>query len=204
MRRIAALLTLAGALGLLGAACGGDGGGTGASSTDTETATTATTATDTTATDTTATGTTATETTATDTTATGTTGTVTSGNEPLDKEDYERLMREYGADVGIGLRDVFEATTPEQTTNALAAGQLKLRRAATRMDKLVPPTEVAKPHDRLVQGIRLFADDLARAEQQFEKGNVGGVTRLAGTASLRMLQTAYNAIVKKGYDLDTT
>jgi hypothetical protein len=213
--RIVLALVLAGALGELGAACSGSSGSSSATtestvtettettattSTETETTTTASTETETSETDTTETDTTETDTTETDTTETGTT---TGGPEPLSKDEYSKLMRTYGQDVGVGLRNVFEATTPEQTSSALSDGQRKLKRAANRMATLVPPTDVATQHAKLVQGIRAFAADLARAERQFRNGNVRGVTTLASSAALRTLQTAYDAIVKKGYDLDS-
>jgi hypothetical protein len=182
--RALAVLALAAGLALLGAACGG-GGSTSASTTDTG-----------------STDTGSTETGSTETETTATTG--TTGIEALSKDDYAKAMRTYGGDVGIGLRNVFEATTPEQTKNALADGERKLKRAAARMATLVPPTDVAKDHAKFVQGIRLFARDLGRAGRQFNNGNVSGVTTLAASSSLKMLQTAYDSIVKKGYDLDST
>jgi len=131
-------------------------------------------------------------------------GTSTATAEPLPKAEYESLMRTYGRDVGLGLQNVFDARTPEQTQNALTTVPPKLERAASEMATLVPPPEIAKQHAQLVAGIRRFAQDLARAGRQYRNGNVEGLSSLPASTSLRVLQTAYDAITAKGYDLDAS
>jgi len=87
----------------------------------------------------------------------------------------------------------------------VAEAQSELRDAADELDDAKPPGSVASQNDRLVAGMRAYADDLEELRRAAELGDSVGVRRFNASISenpaVRQIAEAAEEMKFEGYDL---
>ena len=94
----------------------------------------------------------------------------------LSKPEYEKKVRTEYASV----QDAFRKTNVTSTgllAARVAEAQRELRDAADELDDAKPPGSIAMLNDRLVAGMRAYADDLEGLRVAAKRGDSVGVTR---------------------------
>ena len=123
--------------------------------------------------------------------------------EPLTKSEYERLVRAVYGEV----QTAFQATRVPvgQLGARVEAAQEELRDAAETLDTVEPPAEVATDNDRLVAGMRAYADQLDAVRDAAEEGDTAEVEELSSelgrSEPVEEMAEAAEAMKFKGYDL---
>jgi hypothetical protein len=124
------------------------------------------------------------------------------GNEPVSKEEYERVL----ADALLSLGKPIDALGTART--AVDAGVkaerivTTLRRGADTLDAVVPPEDVADPHERLVGAMREFAQDIEALLEQGAQAKPQGVEfneYFLSSPALQTLDAAAREIREAGY-----
>jgi hypothetical protein len=122
----------------------------------------------------------------------------------LSKPEYEKKVR----DAYAGVQDAFRKTNVTSTTllaSRVAEAQRELRRAADELDDAKPPGAVAAKNDRLVEGMRAYADDLEELRGAAERGDSAGVARfnqsIPQNSAVREIAEAAEEMKFEGYDL---
>jgi hypothetical protein len=123
------------------------------------------------------------------------------GPEPLSKADYQKQMQAIGTTLGTSLNSLGTATSAPKAATALKKVQTDLRGAADKMDAITPPDAVEADHDKLVAGVREFADELESIIGRLEKGNLQALASVTSVKALTTIQNAADAIDKKGFKI---
>jgi hypothetical protein len=126
------------------------------------------------------------------------------GGGALSKPEYEKKVRAAYA----GVQDAFRKTNVT-STNLLAArvaeAQSELRHAADELDHAKPPGAIAKQNDKLVAGLRTYADDLEQLRAAAARGDSAGVARfnqsIPQNTAVRQIADAAEEMTREGYDL---
>ena len=122
----------------------------------------------------------------------------------LSKPEYEQKVRAEYANV----QDAFRKTNVT-STKLLAArvgeAQRELRRAADELDDAKPPGAVERQNDRLVAGMRAYADDLEELRGAAERGDSAGVATfnrsIPQNTAVQQIAEAAEDMKFEGYDL---
>jgi hypothetical protein len=81
-----------------------------------------------------------------------------------------------------------------------------MRQQADELDKVTPPEDVEAEHQKMVDGLRGFADDLDEFREAVESKSPAAMQKFAQTfqesESARKIQEASDSLKKKGYDLE--
>jgi hypothetical protein len=123
--------------------------------------------------------------------------------EQLTKREYERLVRSVYAEV----QAAFQSTRVpiERLPDRVEAAQDELREAADALDGDEPPAEVEKENDRLVAGMRAYADQLDPVREAAEEGDAAALEELGRTLreseAVEEMAEAAEQMKFKGYDL---
>jgi signal transduction histidine kinase len=122
----------------------------------------------------------------------------------LTKAEYEREVRSVYRDV----QAAFQATrvdSPAELADRVRAAQDELRAAADELDAIEPPEEVAGANDRLVAGMRAYADELDTLHEAAEEEDAEAIEefnrRLASNEAIEEMAEAAEQMKFKGYDL---
>ena len=122
----------------------------------------------------------------------------------LSKPEYEKKVRAVYADV----QDAFRKTNVTSTAllvARVAEAQRELRHAADELDDAKPPGAVEAQNDRLVEGMRAYADDLEELRGAAERGDSAGVTRfnqaIPENTAVQQIAEAAEEMKYEGYDL---
>ncbi len=85
--------------------------------------------------------------------------------------------------------------------------QDELNSAADDLDGVSPPEDVAKTHEKFVEGMRALADDLEEFKDAVDDGDKGAINEFATDAgsldSVKKLEEASNDLKDKGYEVGT-
>lgn len=93
------------------------------------------------------------------------------------RADITRILNQSALAARMFQRSLKPASTPRQAAVALAAFQLKVRRAALALDELRPPDVVASPHRQLARSLRELAAATQPSIDAARSGNRRGLTR---------------------------
>src|SRR3989442_9434668 len=97
-----------------------------------------------------------------------------STTKPASKTDYKRKVTAISnsfAQAGQAFAGSVSAnSTPQQAASALETFQTKVRRAASDLEAVTPPSDVKDPHDRLVKA---FRDAAAARQPSIHPGKAG-------------------------------
>jgi hypothetical protein len=123
------------------------------------------------------------------------------GEKPLSKAEYQKEMQTIGMKLGTSLTSLGSATSAPKAATALKKVQGELRDAADELDGIAPPEAVSSEHGDLVAGVREFADELDPIIGKLEKGNIQALATVTSLTALAKIQSASDAIDKKGFKI---
>ena len=124
------------------------------------------------------------------------------GEARLSKREYEQKVRT----VYAGVQEAFRATdVQEGLGEKVAAAQEELRDAADELDAVEPPSEVARHHEEIVDGLREYAEDLDELRNAIAAGDRERVRafneNVAGNLAVYQIAEAAEEMKFMGYDL---
>lgn len=127
---------------------------------------------------------------------------------PAEKKDYVASVKQ----VTVALQNAFNSVSsglsspdPKQVGEALGEGAEALDRTASDLEKIEVPGEISDAHDKLVEGVKDFAEAFgdaaekagnATAQQLGEQ--LGEISRSDGASKV---QAALSELKAKGYDI---
>lgn len=123
------------------------------------------------------------------------------------KDDYASDVREIGqklqdSDVGNQLRNVQNA---EQLAAALVEAADLLDGAASDLEELEPPDDVASAHETLTEGARETADAFRQVAEKTKSGNprdvVSTIAQLTSSGGAAKLERGLRELEDKGYEV---
>jgi len=124
------------------------------------------------------------------------------GAKPLDKADYVKQMQAIGTNLSTVLNSLSgSATSPKKAAAALTRIQTDLNGAADKIDAMNPPADVATDQKKLGVAVREFADELDPLIKSLHGGKLSALQSLANLKGVSDIQSASQAIVKKGYKI---
>jgi len=141
---------------------------------------------------------------------TTTTPTVTTATNAvrLDKQDYDRTMKQLGQQLAGSVESLFPLVEAQPGTAASKASIVKLQRTravvtkvTTRIAHIAPPSAIRTEHLELLQGLSALGGELDKLIQVEEKGTSKPFGEFARFVSLRTIDKARKAIEKKGYTI---
>lgn len=133
------------------------------------------------------------------------------GGEPLSKEEYQQEVNKVGdtlSQSADGLSGAFNQSDPEsldQVADEVEKLQDAMVKAAEDLDALNPPDDAQAAHDKLVEGIRGFADDVGKLADSARAGELAEIQSFAedftNSESAKKIQEATEELQAKGYTL---
>jgi uncharacterized phage infection (PIP) family protein YhgE len=144
------------------------------------------------------------------------------GGDELSKDDYRaELEGSQSALVeSLGTLAASAQATPDvssvadleeffgQLADQVEASVTALEEAADELDDVEPPGDAAEAHDKLVEGIRLLADDFGELADVINSGDFDEIQDVAATFQQiesseagRLIQEAIDELQEKGYEL---
>jgi uncharacterized phage infection (PIP) family protein YhgE len=144
------------------------------------------------------------------------------GGDELSKDDYTaELEGSQSALVeSLGTLAASAQATPDvssvadleeffgQLADQVEASVTALEEAADELDDVEPPGDAAEAHDKLVEGIRLLADDFGELADVINSGDFDEIQDVAATFQQietseagRLIQEAIDELQEKGYEL---
>lgn len=129
------------------------------------------------------------------------------GGDRLTKEEYQSEVQGVGETLGDALGGVdTEGGGIDELGGQVDELQTALDSAADDLDELTPPEEVEDAHDKLVEGIRGFADELEELGTAAESGDLGAIQAFqevfTTSESVRKIREAADELQDKGYSLE--
>lgn len=130
------------------------------------------------------------------------------GDDRLTKEEYQAEVRKVGTTLsgalgGVDTEGAGGLSAVEQQVEQL---QSALRDAAAELKDLSPPEDVEGAHEKLVQGIRGFADDLDELDDALEREDLGAIRSFendfTSSDSVKQIREAAAELQEKGYSLE--
>jgi hypothetical protein len=133
------------------------------------------------------------------------------GEDRLSKEEYTKELRGAGQQLQGSFTQLGTQLGGQAKPAEVAQGFTKatgaLRSGADRLDRVEPPEAVEPEHDRLVAGLREFANDFSQGGEAAKRNDTRALSqfgaRLATLPSAKKLQEAGEALRKKGYNLQS-
>jgi hypothetical protein len=130
------------------------------------------------------------------------------GDDRLSKEEYQGEVQGVGKTLGdaLGGIDTSSAGGLDEVGGQVTGLQTALREAADDLDDLSPPADVEDAHEKLVDGIRGFADDLEQLAEAAESGDLTAIQTFQDvfttSDSVRKIREAADELQDKGYALE--
>jgi hypothetical protein len=132
------------------------------------------------------------------------------GDERLSKAQYQRELSEVGKTLSESIGSVGGAVTGVADLEAAGeqVGELQtaLSKAADDLDELEPPEDVEGAHEKLVQGIRGFADELEDLEIAIRGGDLGRIRTFendfGNSEPVAQIREASEELEEQGYELE--
>jgi ABC-type transporter Mla subunit MlaD len=137
------------------------------------------------------------------------------GGSQLSKDEYGQELEQASSSLTQASQDLGRELTQAvsgQGSYAQAATEMgtvreQLDETANQLDDLSPPEDTAPVHDRLVDALRAYSDDLRDIQSALESGNGAEIARrLRGAASLQSmkdLQKVATDLRELGYSFET-
>ncbi len=124
-----------------------------------------------------------------------------SSGPPLTKEEYQAKLEQIAKDVGTSIGST---TTSNDLTKADVDKLVTaLKQFADEIANVNPPAEVKELHQRLVAGIRAFADEFPGIAETMSntKDPSAAIAALFGSKAIQDLSKVQQELKAKGYDL---
>lgn len=110
---------------------------------------------------------------------------------------YQGRVGSYDSQV---LQDVpREATALNLIAEELGRLQLRLRKAAAQLAKIIPPSDVRGPHEQLRRGVLDYAAELSSIIASIHAGRLAALQTIATLKGVEEMESATIAITHKGY-----
>lgn len=147
------------------------------------------------------------------------------GGDTLSKEDYSARVAGVGDTLEASFADVVsqggalaggDISSLDDVEGALGslgdvlrAADDSLQGAADELEGLNPPDDAQSAHDKLVEGLRLLADEFGKLAETVEAGDLAEIETAAAafqnidqTEAFTILQEATDELKAKGYDIE--
>ena len=137
------------------------------------------------------------------------------GGDALSKEDYEQELAGAAADLTQASQTLATELSSamagdggfDQAAEDLRAVRDQLDETAGQLDDLDPPEDAVEAHDRLVDALRAYSDDLEDVQGALEEGSEAAIAEslagLEGLESVDDLRRAGSELEKLGYTFET-
>jgi ABC-type phosphate/phosphonate transport system substrate-binding protein len=115
---------------------------------------------------------------------------------------YEVQMQQLGQSLARTLLDLGSANktaTPTVVVKDLKQVQKELRAAAVKLTAIQPPAKIKAQHQKLIAGVRQYADEIDGVIAQYKKGNKQAVFAVAQLKGVKDMSAATLAIQKAGF-----
>jgi hypothetical protein len=138
------------------------------------------------------------------------------GNPRLSKTQYEQRVNQIGTQLSTTLTDTFNSPklanpgSLKEAADVIRAGQMSIRDAADRLDRINPPSRIESIHKQLTKGFRDFAAAFGGFAQATEKGDLAAIQRFSEQVSAQTLpamveiQKATDDLKRKGFDISNS
>jgi len=131
------------------------------------------------------------------------------GGSELSKSEYQKEVQAVGKTLSTSIDDLGSAVSGsgdlEEAAGQIDALQEALKGAADDLAELEPPSDVESAHDKLVEGIRGFADGLDDLESAMADGDVDEIqkfqTDFASSDAVQKISDATEELGEKGYKI---
>jgi hypothetical protein len=124
------------------------------------------------------------------------------GPKPLDKAEYVKQMKAIGHNLSTSLSGINSAAdSAPKATAALIKIQTELRTAATELEAITPPSDVAPEHQQLTQAVREYANELNPIIKQVRAGHLSRLMTITSLKGITEIAAAADAISSKGYKI---
>jgi hypothetical protein len=134
------------------------------------------------------------------------------GGDQLTKEEYQQEVKKVGDTLSSsagGLSSAFGQSDPEsldQVADEIEKLQQAMEDAADDLDNLTPPDDAQSAHDKLVEGIRGFADEIGGVADAARDGDLAALRDFGegfeDSESVKQIQEATEELQSKGYTLE--
>ncbi len=107
------------------------------------------------------------------------------GDDRLSQGEYEDRVADVGTDLEESFDDLSgtfeqgEGASLDEAADQIGQIQESMRERADELDDLEPPEDVQEAHDKLVEGLNGFADDLDEFRQAVDEGDVQAIQQFA-------------------------
>lgn len=127
--------------------------------------------------------------------------------ERLTKAEYESELSALGSLVSEGFEALGDPGSPEELEMQIEQAQTDLRDLADQLEGVNPPEEIEAAHDKLIESIRMFSDDLTdisstlleAAESEDPAAAFEVLGELVNLESVAMLQDVAETYQEQGY-----
>ena len=134
------------------------------------------------------------------------------GGDRLSKTEYQQEVTAVGDTLtksAEGLSGAFSQSDPEsldQVADQIEELKDAMNAAADDLDNLNPPADAEAAHDKMVEGIRGFADDIGNVADAARDGNLKDLQAFSesfgNSESVKKIQEATEELQAKGYTLE--
>jgi hypothetical protein len=135
------------------------------------------------------------------------------GGDRLTKTEYQQEVTAVGdtlSQSAEGLSGAFSESDPEsldQVADQIEQLEDAMNGAADELDDLNPPADAEAAHDKMVEGIRGFADDVGKVADAARDGNLKDLQAFSenfgNSESVKQIQEATEELQAKGYTLES-
>ena len=135
------------------------------------------------------------------------------GGDRLSKTEYQQQVKTVGDTLSKsaeGLSGAFSESDPEsldQVADQIEQLQEAMNGAADDLDNMNPPADAEAAHNKLVEGIRGFADDIGGVADAARDGNLKELQAFSenfgNSESVKKIQEATEELQAKGYTLES-
>lgn len=137
------------------------------------------------------------------------------GDDALSQQDYQEELGQAATDLSQASQKLGTELTQamvgdgsfEEAADEMTAIRDELNETADDLEGVDPPDDVADAHDRLVDSLRAYSDDLEEIQGKLEDGTEAEITKsfagLQNLDSVRELQRAGAELEELGYTFET-
>ncbi len=126
----------------------------------------------------------------------------------LDKDAYDRTMKQLGRQLAGSVQSLFPLVEAQPGTAASKASLVKLQRTravvsqvTNKVAHIAPPKPIRAEHEELLQGLSALGGELDQLIRVEQKGTTKPFGQYARFLSLRTIDKARKSIEKKGYTI---
>jgi hypothetical protein len=126
------------------------------------------------------------------------------GGARLSKAEYEQKLKSTGVELAEASKTLADAHTAAEFVTGVDQVQEAIRKAADDLDGVRPPEDVASANDRLVNALRVLADEFDKVKEAAKGGAKKARDAGAKLARSKASEDARQAVIyiqRLGYDV---